>query len=102
MTKAKEAFRFATRLAKAVALYVAPFFIPLSAQWRTHAAYMREAGTECRACIAALPRWNSMLNTTDEKLRRTLIGIAKNEAAQQQFPRMWEQCDEHHLWVVMA
>jgi hypothetical protein len=32
MTKAKEAFRFATRLAKAVALYVAPFFIPLSAQ----------------------------------------------------------------------
>jgi hypothetical protein len=43
-----------------------------------------------------------MLNTTDEKLRRTLIGIAKNEAAQQQFPRMREQCDEHHLWVVMA
>jgi hypothetical protein len=29
---AKEAFRFATRLAEAAALYVGPFFIPLSAQ----------------------------------------------------------------------
>jgi hypothetical protein len=43
-----------------------------------------------------------MLNATDEKLRRTSIGIAKNEAAQQQFPRMREQYDEHHLRVVMA
>jgi hypothetical protein len=63
---------------------------------------MREADTEYRACIAALPKWNSMLNATDEELRRTSIGIAKNEAAQQQFPRMREQCDEHHLRVVMA
>jgi hypothetical protein len=43
-----------------------------------------------------------MLNAAGEELRRTSIGIAKKEAAQQQFLCMREQCDEHHSRVVMA
>jgi hypothetical protein len=43
-----------------------------------------------------------MHNALREVLRNTSIGIAKKDAAQQQWPHPQEQRDEHHLSMVMA